>query len=369
MDKLADHIEQLAKSEVLAQQGEAATRQAAVQPTLEMLGWNSRNLNEVVPEYQVRGGGRIDYCLRSSGGSLVHVEVKRMGTDLTPHQEQLLRYAFEEGVQLAVLTDGLIWWVYLPRESGGWEQRRFFTIDFRRQSSERAAQYLRSFLQREAVVDGAAVEAAKVEFAEQERQRRVRDTLPIAWKQLLAGPDELLAELLAETVAGISGHRPDPEILARFLLDALPSQTVTAPTVATAIGQARRPPESIRGTNVESFKGRKPIAFTLLGGRHEVKTWRGLLQEVCDIASARVGMRQFQNLVIPIRGAKNEYFGVSPEALRQPLPIKNGGIFVEGKINADQAVDLARRVLAIRLPLRMDSATQPQAGRSHSRSG
>ena len=112
----------------MARQGETATRQAAVLPTLEMLGWDWQNLDEVAPEYTVRGG-RIDYCLRSNGASLVHLEVKRVGTDLTSHQNQLLRYAFEEGARLAILTDGLIWWFYLPLESGGWEQRRFVTID------------------------------------------------------------------------------------------------------------------------------------------------------------------------------------------------------------------------------------------------
>ena len=47
--------------------------------------------------------------------------MKRTGTALTEHQEQLLGYAFREGVPLAALTDGLIWWLYLPTAAGSWE--------------------------------------------------------------------------------------------------------------------------------------------------------------------------------------------------------------------------------------------------------
>ena len=222
-------------------------------------------------------------------------------------------------------------------------------IDFRRQLPDRAAQHLRSFLQREAVVSGEAVEEAQAEFAGRERERSVSDTLPIAWTHLLTGPDELLSELLAETVEGICGHSPDSEMLARFLLDALPSQAVTSPSVATPTTQPRRPSESLRGANTESFTGQKPIAFTLLGDRHQVKIWRDLLQEACDIASAQVGMQRFQDLVVPIRGTKRVYFAVGPEALRRPIPIKDGGVFVEGNISANHAVRLVRQVLVVTL--------------------
>ena len=153
MENLTDLVTRLAKSEVLAQSVEEATRQAAVIPVLDSLGWDWRDLDEVAPEYVVRGG-RVDYCLRAGARTLVLVEVKRTGTDLDAHQEQLLRYAFEEGAPLGVLTDGLVWWLYLPTEAGSWEQRKFFTIDFRRQPPDVAARSLSRFLTKSAVVGG-----------------------------------------------------------------------------------------------------------------------------------------------------------------------------------------------------------------------
>lgn len=190
----------------------------------------------------------MDYCLRSGTRELVFIEVKRAGTDLTSHQEQLLEYAFRDGVPLAALTEGRTWWLYLPTEEGSWEQRKFFSIDFRRQQPESAAESLKRFLAKEAVVAGDAVQRAKVEFRGQARERRTREALPRAWQELLTGPDELLAELLAEAVEGISGHRPDAEPVARFLLQCAPaSQGVAiakrkaAPDVAPEPHASRSP--------------------------------------------------------------------------------------------------------------------------------
>ena len=83
-----------------SQSSEQATREMAVNPVIGALGWDTFDPSEVVREYSVRGG-RVDYCLRRHERNLVMIEVKRAGTDLGEHQEQLLRYAFDEGVELA----------------------------------------------------------------------------------------------------------------------------------------------------------------------------------------------------------------------------------------------------------------------------
>ena len=93
-----------------SQSSEQATREMAVNPVIGALGWDTFNPDEVAREYSVLGG-RVDYCLRGQSRNLVLIEVKRAGTDLTEQQEQLLRYAFDGGVPLAVLTNGLVWWL------------------------------------------------------------------------------------------------------------------------------------------------------------------------------------------------------------------------------------------------------------------
>ena len=102
------------------QGAEQATREMAVNPVIDALGWDTFNPEEVDREYSVVGG-RVDYCLRRPDRPLVLIEVKRAGTDLDDHEEQLLRYAFAEGVPLAALSNGLVWWLYLPRAEGNLE--------------------------------------------------------------------------------------------------------------------------------------------------------------------------------------------------------------------------------------------------------
>ena len=199
-----------------SQSSEQDTREIAVNTVIGELGWDTLDRNEVAREYSVRGG-RVDYCLRSQTRNLVLIEVKRAGTDLAEHQEQLLRYAFDEGASLAALTDGLVWWLYLPMEKVGWEQRRFARVDFREQQSADAAATLYRFLNRSGVVSGEAQEEARREFESQERERLVRTALQDAWQRVLGDPDSLLREELADAVEDISGHRPDRDTIAGFL--------------------------------------------------------------------------------------------------------------------------------------------------------
>ena len=199
-----------------SQSSEQDAREMAVNPIIGALGWNTFDRAEVFREFSVRGG-RVDYCLRRQRRNLVLIEVKRVGTELGEHQEQLLRYAFDEGVPLAALTDGLVWWLYLPMAGGSWEQRRFFCVSFREQESGNAASAIHRFLNCEDVASGAALEEAKREFESQERGRRTRAALQEAWQRILEDPHGLLRDLLAEAVQEITGHLPDPDTISEFL--------------------------------------------------------------------------------------------------------------------------------------------------------
>lgn len=82
---------------------EAAISGQAVMPVLGELGWDIYNPAEVVSEYATTSG-RVDYALCLNGKARIFVEVKQAGT-FRKGDEQLLRYAFEEGIEMAVLTD------------------------------------------------------------------------------------------------------------------------------------------------------------------------------------------------------------------------------------------------------------------------
>jgi len=195
---------------------EEATCQGVVLPVLAALGWDRDNVHEVIPQFQV-GHGRVDYCLSVHGKKTVFVEVKRVGEDLGNHEKQLLEYAFHDGVEVAVLTNGLLWWFYLPLLNCSWEQRRFLTVDVRQHDVGIVVQHLVTFLGRDAVASGSAIGQAQAIHADVERKRLIKETLPRAWDELCGEPDALLLRALADKVEHLSGHRPDDAVLAEYI--------------------------------------------------------------------------------------------------------------------------------------------------------
>lgn len=209
-------IKQISEDRMLFQDGEEATRQGAILPILNQLGWKVFDINEVTPEFKV-GDGRVDYCLRIGSKKAVFIEVKRPTEDLERHEEQLLKYSFTDGVEIAILTNGFVWWFYLPLDSGMWQQRKFFTIDIKQQAPEVACSHFIEFLGRDTVASGNALFKAKEIKAGKEKEKLISQTIPKAWEYLLSEPDELLVELFADTVESMCGHRPELEQLAQRL--------------------------------------------------------------------------------------------------------------------------------------------------------
>ena len=333
------------------QGAEQATREMAVNPVIDALGWNTFNPDEVDREYSVRGG-RVDYCLRTPSRNLVLIEVKRAGTDLDDHEEQLLRYAFDEGVPLAALTNGLLWWLYLPRAEGRWKQRRFYRIDLHEQDPASTAAALHRFLNHDRLLDGSALQEAQREFDSQERDRRLRSALQEAWNRVLRDRDGLLRDLLSETVHDIAGSVPDHEMLDEFLAavsgngngdpePVLPDRGGKVPPVRPERTDSGRTPPP---TSKKRRSGSRPTAFWLDGNRHEVRNWRQLVVQVCERLAAEHGP-PFADRVSRLRGRNRPYFSTGTEDLRDPIPIPGLGLHVEGNISASQAERIARLTL------------------------
>ena len=94
----------------------------------------------------------MDFALLTGNRPKVYIEVKRGGEPLAGHQEQLLGYAFRQGVKVAILTNGTTWWFYLPLQEGSWEERRFAVVDFDRQDKEEIVQKFEDLLRKENVM-------------------------------------------------------------------------------------------------------------------------------------------------------------------------------------------------------------------------
>ncbi len=100
---LIEFIKKLKNKPQIHSFDEAATKQTIILPILQILGWEIFDREEVCPEFYVENR-RVDYCLRLNYQNEFFIEAKRTGEDLENHQEQLLEYAFRQGVELASLT-------------------------------------------------------------------------------------------------------------------------------------------------------------------------------------------------------------------------------------------------------------------------
>ena len=155
---------------------EAATKQYIVIPILRSLDWHDSNLYtlEVYPEKLVnkKTNERVDYALQQGETSLVFIECKRWGERIEKFQDQICRYAFQIGVEIAVITNGKIWDFYLPGQTSTvdrrvipWVDRNFCTIDL--EVENEAVSDFQKYLSKSNVEQGTAKSNAQEAFQPQ----------------------------------------------------------------------------------------------------------------------------------------------------------------------------------------------------------
>ena len=233
---------------------ESATKQAIILRVLQTLGWNPFNIDEVFPEYSVKNQ-RVDYALRHNGRNKVFIEVKKVNEDLEKHQEQLLKYSFQEGVKIAILTNGFSWWFYLPLREGSWEQRKFYTIEIYDQETEEIAKKFEELLSKQNVISEAAIKNAENIFKSKQKGNLIKESLPKAWEKILLEPDENLVELLADTTEKLCGYKPDNETIEKFLLKIFESYSTQFKREKT--NSRKKTPGKFSHKILESYSGKK----------------------------------------------------------------------------------------------------------------
>jgi hypothetical protein len=331
---------------------EASIKAGVVLRLLRVLGWDPFNIREITPEYAI-GGRRVDFALRALGANKVFVEVKRPREDLELHQEQLLSYSFTEGVKLAVLTNGMTWWLYLPLSEGSWEQRRFYNVDLLEQEPTDVAKRLIEFLSKNHVVSGEAVQTAEHVYRSRQKTAIVRDSIPKAWNKILTDPDDLFVDLLIETTEKLCGFRPELAEIEEFLkvLSARQSATPFQPPSMAPV--FRRPQVANPGDLVSRFRpsgeidfmGKKIENFTLFGKTYYPKTWQDLLLTVTTEVYRR-HPHDFEKC-LTLRGSKVRYFSKIPNELSSPKRVADSNYYCEAKLNANSIVRRSRDLLTL----------------------
>ncbi len=306
--------------------------------------------DEVSPEFSVENT-RVDYALRNGSINKVFIEVKRINEDLEKHQEQLLTYSFRQGVNLSILTNGILWWFYLPLQEGSWEQRKFYAVDMYSQDFEKITEVLNDFLAREKVFNGKALENAKRLYGNRQKKDIIRRNIPKAWRKLHIEGDELLIELLAETTEKVCGYRPEDSQVSEFLYSIINQEQpkyekkkekkgVEQIKIETKISSSSN--NELYSLN-DNFTYKKITGFVFLSNNISATSWKQLLIKFVEKINS-LHHNEFDTIT-NVSGKKRPYFTKNNNELRSPKKISNSAYFVETNLSANNIVSIVKEVL------------------------
>ena len=278
---------------------EQAVSQSVVLPILDALGWPRSDPRFVVPEYSV-GSGRVDFALLTHGRATVFVEVKQPGL-AGRADDQLFRYAYHEGIQIAVLTDGKTWHVYGPGLRGTINERKVAMVDLLNDDPAECVSRFERYLDRAAVDGEAAEENVRADYRRLRERRIARETFGKAWANLVA--ETRLADLLAAEVERACGFQPDPADVAAFL-------AVLRPGTA-----ALPPPPEPPDPGLSPQRG-----FALDGKFSPCQTGRDVISGVFRALAKRDPSFYDRFIALPKHGRTRRYLAYSPEVLYPGRP-------------------------------------------------
>jgi predicted type IV restriction endonuclease len=111
---------------------ESATRASLIDPILEALAWDVRDVDEVQLEFRPRRRDNpVDYAMFDAGSPKLFVEAKALGSNLDDRRwaAQVLGYATVAGVPWVALTDGREWRIYNAHAPVDVDGKLFRTVD------------------------------------------------------------------------------------------------------------------------------------------------------------------------------------------------------------------------------------------------
>ncbi len=352
MNNLKNFIKKIQTEKKIQSLNEEATKQSIILPILQLLGWQVFDTDEVYPEFSIETT-RVDYALKNGSINKVFIEVKRINEELEKHQEQLLTYSFKQGVNLSILTNGILWWFYLPLQEGSWEQRKFYAIDMYSQNYEKIAEVLNDFLARYKVFNGKALENAKKLYGNRQKKEIIKRNIPKAWRKLHIEGDELLIELLSETTEKLCGYKPDDEQVSEFLYSIVDQEITNYYPQKESKNKRTKPIKKDVNNYVSSddnlyslndnFTSKKIIGFVFLNATIPATSWRQLLIKFIEKINS-LHNQEFEKIK-RVSSKKRPYFTTNSNELRSPTKISNSEYFVETNLSANNIVSIIKEVL------------------------
>ena len=379
-------IKDLKSNKKLDKFDEASTKQAVVLRLFSFLGWDIFNVDEVYPDFSVNSHS-VSYALRAKNNNKIFIEVKRVHEKLDNYQKRLLAFASGEKVDIAILTNGVLWWFYLPKSAGNSQEKWFYSVDLLKQKEDTFVPQLMDLLGKNKVVKGQALKAAKT-LNQNKNQKIASSVIPEAWNKIISQPNMIFVELLRESTEKICGCRVEAKLVERFLEKHLDKWLVTSRPSASAapppkvievsksslnasdvsasrlnssdvsrsrlnssdVSRSRlnssdvsRPARKKTLQKPESYIDKEIKSYTFNGKTNPARYWEDLLTDLCDYFAA-IHSKDFEK-VLWISGEDKTYFSRYSDQLRIPEKIKGSDIYVETKLGPDEIVKTSRSLL------------------------
>ena len=358
--QIQSFIKDLKSNKRLSSFDEASTKQAVVLRMLSFLGWDIFNVEEVYPDY-VANSSHVSYALRIGNANKIFVEVKKIGEQLDDYQKKFVNLASGEGADFSVLTNGVTWLFYLTSAKESWDQKWFYSADFFEQQPDAFVPQLLDLLTMKKVSSGEALETAKNLFLDK-KQKIAADFLPKAWNQIISQPNKIFIELLSLQTEKLCGYKVDIKSIETFLgehvdewlITDIPDTVVAPPKTApefevqdmnssTTSSESDGNSNNGKGKKRESYGEKSLQSFTFIGHSHIVRAWDEVLPILSDyLASAHE--KDFEK-VLWISDSQKPYFSRYSDQLRIPERVQDTDIYVETKLNPDEVVKTAHKLI------------------------
>ena len=358
--QIVTFVNDLKSNERLSSFDEASTKQAVVLRLLSFLGWDIFNVEEVHPDYAVNASN-VSYALRSKDISKIFIEVKRTNEKLDNYQKELISIASNEGVEIAILTNGITWWFYLTTADSNWKRTWFYSADLKKQKPDTFVSHFMDLLTKNKVSGGQALKTAKTLF-QNKKQKMAADFLPKAWNQIVSQPNKIFVELLSLHTEKLCGYKVDIKSIETFLskhidkwlithspsTGAAPPAVIMEPTVLEMEEELPSQPsegfaKSDKVKKQESFAEKSIRSFSFNGHKHPVRAWDEVLSTLCSYFVTKHA-KDFEK-VLWISDDQKPRFSRYSDQLRIPEKIKRTDIYVETKLSPDEVVKTAKKLL------------------------
>ena len=140
--KLIDVVNGIHSQKEYAKNNEEATKNAMIIPFIEALGYDTRMLNEVIPEFTAdvgtKKGEKVDYAIMKEEQPIILIECKPYGHELNKdcHKSQLYRYFSCTEAQIGMLTNGLEYRIYSDlKKNNTMDHKSFMTFSLDEEDS------------------------------------------------------------------------------------------------------------------------------------------------------------------------------------------------------------------------------------------